>query len=388
MDTTKTPSLVVSHDSALRAIRTARRQYARLPWRPLGAAEQRRVLASCAPNMGAIETSMLYRKGILEATKENDSLDALVASENMRRTIPLINNHIVRGELPTGSILEMEHGLYCTSPALTVAHYALSHSFPEIVALAQELCGTFSLHEHHMLTRDTRKDWSARSIEPAASLATPAHVQASHTMLEAQAVGAAQRRHLEADREQYYEAEPAVPAKELKRLLDKMAGLHGVRPAQRAARFALDNARSPGEAIMVSMFHLPHKFGGFNVRDLLLNHRIDFTPDARAIADMPYAILDAYISLARIALEYNGFYHDDPAARLHDERRDVGLEAMGITTIAINRKQLRDIEALESIARLIYKRAGIRYQNRTQGNRIKQVELLNGLRGAYGWQLC
>lgn len=193
---------------------------------------------------------------------------------------------------------------------------------------------------------------------------------------------------LETVREQYFEAEQALTIKELRSQLDKLAGLHGIRPARQAARLALDNARSPGESIMVSMFHLPHNHGGFNVHDLLLNHRIDFSPDARAIADMPYAILDAYIRLACIALEYNGFYHDDPASRLHDERRDAGLEAMGITTIVINRKQLRDIEALESIARLIYKREGKRYQNRTQGSRVKQIELLNGLRGAYGWPLC
>lgn len=139
---------------------------------------------------------------------------------------------------------------------------------------------------------------------------------------------------------------------------------------------------------MVSMFHMSFCYGGFNVSNLLLNHKIDFSHIARAASRMPYAICDAYVPDSQTTLEYNGSYHDQAAARIHDERRNAGLEAMGVTTLVINREQLRDIEALESIAKVLYRRAGKRYQNRTTGRYVKQINLLNELRAAFGWPKC
>lgn len=61
---------------------------------------------------------------------------------------------------------------------------------------------------------------------------------------------------------------------------------------------------------------------------------------------------------------------------------------MGIVTVVLNRVQLSDVNALETEAKQLYKREGKRYQNRTRAYRVKQVELLNGLRSAFGWPAC
>ena len=45
--------------------------------------------------------------------------------------------------------MEIAEGIYSVSPALLLAQYALDHTFPEVVALAFELCGAFSLKESH-----------------------------------------------------------------------------------------------------------------------------------------------------------------------------------------------------------------------------------------------
>lgn len=146
-------------------------------------------------------------------------------------------------------------------------------------------------------------------------------------------------------------------------------------------------ARSPMEAIMAAMLHMPHAYGGFNIA-MQLNRKIDFSEAAQAVSGMPYAVCDAYVPEAHASVEYNGDHHSEGKARIHDERRKLGLAAMGIETFTINFEQLRDVCALESVARTIYRRMGKQYRNRTNASRVKQVTLLNGLRRAFGLNPC
>ena len=352
MEGTPRHTVIVSHGSALRAVRVARRRYARLPWRPLGLIEQRRVLAACAPNRGDIDMGLLYREGLWDSEHPETPIEVLVTHRNQTRHRPGLRCHVCSSALPAGSILEIAPGIYSVSPALTLAQYARSHDFPEVVALAFELCGTFSLKESHV---------------PGEICFNPSdHERESG----------------------YFESDPAIHAKELGRQLEGLAGIGNAKLALRAARHTLDGARSPGEAIMASLFHLPFAAGGFAIRAMRLNHKVPFSREARAISGMPYAVCDAYVPESHTTLEYNGAYHDLSSSRIHDERRAAGLKAMGITTDALNRIQLADIDALEAEAIQLYRRAGARYQNRARAHRVKQVELLNGLRRAFGWPEC
>ena len=130
-------------------------------------------------------------------------------------------------------------------------------------------------------------------------------------------------------------------------------------------------------------------YGGFNIGSFaggaLLNHRIDFTHDAVLMASgIPYAIADLYIPAAKTVIEYNGGDHDNASARHHDDRRNNGLKGMGIKVVVITREQMRDITALEAIARTIYKDANKRFRHHASGYRIKQAAWLNGLRRGVG----
>lgn len=71
---------VISHFSALRAIRRARRAYSALPWDSVDSEQQAQALASCIPNNDAIDFGAL---SILDAWNEDDSelLDLLVSNE-------------------------------------------------------------------------------------------------------------------------------------------------------------------------------------------------------------------------------------------------------------------------------------------------------------------
>lgn len=121
---------------------------------------------------------------------------------------------------------------------------------------------------------------------------------------------------------------------------------------------------------------------------MLLNYEIPFDRTAVDASDMTHAICDAFIPSAKVTLEYNGSYHDEPNARIHDERRSLGLAALGIATLPLNHDTLQNVDALEAVARVIYERKGERYRDRTKKSAVKRVELLNGLRTAFGLKPC
>ena len=327
-------ALIVSHSSALGAIRYARSRYGSLCWDGLTRSQQRGVLEGCVPHEADLDPEDLERRGI-PAAEGRGPVEVLVGSAGARRPGPGLVPHVISRPLPSNSLLRMGPGLYCCSPALAIAQFGEVHRWPEVLALCMELCGGFTLSGGGYLPCD-----------------------------------------------------PAVSAQQLVRYLAYAKQIRGLPEARKAARYALDGAASPMEAIVGALYHVPLALGGFGLDELLLNHRMDFSRDAALVSGMPYAVLDAYLPAAQTTLEYNGHDHDTPASRRHDERRTAGLLAMGIQTIPINDEQLRNPDALEAIAKTLYRRMGKRLRYTSSGYRPRQIELLNALRTSMGLAPC
>ena len=135
---------VISHFSALRAIRRARRAYSALPWDSVDSEQQAQALASCIPNNDAIDFGAL---SILDAWNEDDSelLDLLVSNEDNRRPDKRLLQHILSAPLPEGAIMHVEADIYATSPAMTAMLCSKNESVAKTLMLLMELLGTYSL---------------------------------------------------------------------------------------------------------------------------------------------------------------------------------------------------------------------------------------------------
>ena len=352
MKSVPSPVIVVSHASALRGIRSARRRYGRLPWRALDAEEQAMVLNSRTAHGDGLDRSLLLREGF---TDGDGTIDALVGSDSLRPHTEELSLHVISVNLPQGSIMEVAPGLYSVCPGLAAIQYAQSHDLYQTIALLMELRGAFSLPEDH---------------RPVAATVTPIRADEGDPSLS------------------YYEGDPVLTGYDMETLLKNVRGINGMGIASRANAIALDGARSPMEAIIAAVFHAPRNAGGFGLSRMLLNHTIQFSEEATRVSGMRKAVCDAYVFPALSTLEYNGSFHDATVRRQHDEKRDMGLSAMGIKTFPLNDQQLRNIEAMEVIAKMVHRRAGKRYDNRTKGYRVKQIALLNGLRRAFGLRPC
>ena len=343
---TRPPVIVVSHESALRGIRFARCRYGLLPWNPLTPPEQRDALAHARVGKTAVDRGELARLGFC-SWDGNDDVHLLASRSAARRHDSGINVSSSSADIPPGLLLKASANILVPAPELCFIQCCENLSFAEALALGLELCGTFSMHER------------------------PDNDQANDETTS-----------------RYHECEAAMSTHTLRKAIERLPYRYGIRMARKVANHLLDSARSPMEAIVAGMFHLPFVQGGFGIEDMLLNHKISFNQAAMDASNMPYVVCDAYIPSAKAALEYNGNYHDDPQVRLHDERKSLGLEVLGISMLPLNQDTLRSVDALEAVSRIIYKRKGERYRNRSMKSAVKRIELLNNLRIAFGLKPC
>lgn len=250
------PTIVVSHTSALSALRDERMRFSRIRWEPISIEEQRHVLSTTRPSVHAIDEIELLRIGALSPYAP---LEALVGSKTQRTRNPELRVHSVTSKLPSGALLRVQPDLYIVSPAFAVTQCAArSKSLPATLALIYELCGSFTMPE-------SLEDQLTHPRGPVAS----------------------------EDRPTYQEAEPALTLADLKKFLKAASSVYGSSLARKAADQALEGARSPMEAISCGMYHTAQPLGGFGIKTILLNHRIDFNEIARAASSLPYAVCDA-----------------------------------------------------------------------------------------------
>lgn len=305
---TRPPVIVVSHESALRGIRFARCRYDLLPWSPLTAPEQRDALTRARVGTTAVDRDELARLGFC-SWDGSDDVCLLAYGKNARRQYAGIQVHSTRIDVSSGLFLKATPNVVLPAPELCFIQCCEKLSFAGALALGLELCGTFSMSE-------------ALEGERAADDDDPG----------------------------YHECEAAMTVRSLTKAIAQLPNMNGVRTASKVACCLLDNARSPMEAIVAGIFHPSFLRGGFGIKDMLLNYQIPFDRAAEDVSDMTHAICDAYIPSAKVTLEYNGSYHDEPNARIHDERRSLGLTALGITTLPLNHDTLQNVDALEAVA--------------------------------------
>lgn len=354
-------AVIVCGASALQGIRRARRVGDLWSWTPLDAREQDRVLATALAGRDAVDFDLLSLHGFWGGC-ELEKLELLVGSSAARRRAARTRCRCCSGALPAGSICYVAPGLYATSPAYTAMRYSLDHDLAATTMLLFELMGTYGLHEDATMSIAWGGYWpqERRPGEAGAEVAEQAH----------------------------YRCDPALAPTELRRMA-AAASSSSLRAFERAARIALPGSASPMESVMAAMMAAPHRVGGFALSSLpggvLLNHRIEFERDAVLMSSgMPYAIADLYVPAALTELEYNGIGHEAEVARAHDGQRNNGMRAMGLKVVVVNRDQMRDIAALEVIARAIFRDAGVRYRDTAPGRRVRQAAWLNGLRAGTG----
>lgn len=334
-------SIVVGHESALRFWANLRRSNVEAAKQMLGELYPDDLLASLDAETVWSDCSLMplelphdaatYVAHALVALGLDGPLDVVVGKHGSRRVSRAARCHVWRGPVADGLVCCPEPGVYVVSPEVALLQVASSLGFYRTLALAMELCGTYSLDD-------------SRSCEfDVAALTSPERIGNVVRLCE---------------------------------------GVNGAGIMRKALPFVVANSASPRETALAILLGLTRKMGGWGCGIPKLNHRIELSNEARKQCGRSYLIADLFYDAAGLDIEYQGKeWHTSDEGRARDEARQNALMQMGVSCVFVSSEQLTDEAKMEGIAGLIRKRLGLRSFSCDESPKMreKRAEMLQAL---------
>ncbi len=231
-------------------------------------------------------------------------IDVLVNDKGAMRTSDRVVSH--RWErLPVGSCSKIAQTLYVSAPEACFLQLASSADLVELIKIGYELCGTYAVASDGADLADLR---------------------------------------------------PRTSADKLRRYLDRVSGIAGVKMARRAASFVVDGSASPMETSIALLLTLPTSLGGFGFPRPSMNHEVQ-------VKGRKYRC-DLCWPAQRFALEYDSDTHHSSQYKLNvDSTRRTQLELSGFHVISISKMQVFQPILFRDVARVTAEHLGIRHQS-------------------------
>lgn len=265
-------------------------------------------------------------------------LDCTVFHANKRRSSKYYRYHLSNTDLPFGCFRPCNHGCYVASPPYALLTSAAFLTETQLLMLAFEFCGTYSVYSPRTRTEKLLQDaYAKRAINPTDGWNRVCSATGKASNL--------------------WKREPLTTPDELLAFCTEARGLAGAKRLRRVASLVTGVCASPFEAQASILLGLPRRLGGqgyhFNN-----NHRIELTTSAQAIyphtccyADIFFEATDEHSALD---IECQGrSVHDNEAASISDSNRIAALQSMGIEVIPLTFEQFYDADRFCAILDLI-----------------------------------
>lgn len=119
---------------------------------------------------------------------------------------------------------------------------------------------------------------------------------------------------------------PLTSAIKITKYANKLANYNdcfpGIKKAKHAIKYVKDNSASPQESRLSIIFTLPRKFGGFGLRNCILNRPVKISKAAAIICGQNTITPDISIPENKIAIEYDSeSFHNNDMQNSRDKRR-------------------------------------------------------------------
>lgn len=293
-------TICLSHISALQALRALRFQ----GWNP-------QATKAGIPAFTPILEVRNYaaRRPWLNASN-SQNIHIAIAKQQRRSKAKGIVTHIVTCDDSNTLLIENESPVTIPSLGFLLVQLAQSVPFCELVEIAFEMCGSYSL------------------APDGSSFASCAR---------------------------------AITAKKLNGQISRIGNMRGVEQARRAASCVIDGSASPAETKLAMLLCLRRTLGGYGLPKPTMNERIFVTEAARASTPNRSFVCDLYWKNAKLDVEYDSDqFHASSEGIASDAQRRNALQLMGFTVITATRKQMRDRDAFDDMARAIAKIIGYR----------------------------
>lgn len=334
-------SIVVGHESALRFWANVRRSNAGMTKELLGELYPDDMLASIDTESVWADCSLLplelphdVAPRIAHASAAlglDGQLDIVVGKDSARRASVGARCHVWKGPVPDGLICCPEPGVYVVAPEVALMQVASGLGFYKTLALAMELCGTYSCD-------------GVRGCE--------------------------------------YGVVPVTTAARIGHLVSIVGRIRGLDAARQAARCCMDNSASPRETALAAMLSLPRRLGGWGCPRPELNVEIELSESAARQCGRSHLVADLLYRRAKLDIEYQGKeWHTADEGRSRDEARQNALMQMGYSCVFVAARQIADESKVDGITELIKRKSGLRPE-RTEANeqmRARRAEMLAAL---------
>lgn len=302
MTTTQT-ELILADDTAARVLAAVRRGLLSVEPTDLHAIAPE-TCAHTAEDVRERDLSPILRAGALD----DGPLHIFVTDRGLRAPSRGIVRHLMRPDLPEGSLLRVAPGIVCPSwEQQLVRCCARARGLSECIMLAMELCGTYV---HQILGH--------RELPIETDLARVTSRAATGVYLE------------------------------------RARGMRGVKRAREALRWALDNANSPAEAALGCMQHLPPRLGGLGYPSPTLNERLEVPRRKRHLTRSDHYLPDIFWLMFLLDLEYDSDeWHLAPRQVKHDKGRLNDIQALDVHVMPVTSDMLNHFDEFELLERQV-----------------------------------
>lgn len=297
------------------------------------------------------------------------------AAQRIRRLD--VASHIVSGELPRGSILQIGTDLFVTSPALTLLTLAKAMDAVELALVISEMLGSFTVFEsndHIRAVMDIVPEGTTLPHDLDYPVAGKCTAWRNVTDL---------NRHASS----LWTRPPLLEMEQLERYVDACPHITGIERLRNALRFAVPHAASPFEVQAVILLSQPRRRGGAGLPLQGCNVPIRLSRDARYLYDKRICYADLLFQGATgrsLIVECQSMLcHGGADQLIRDFDRAAALQAMGYEVVHLTHRTLRDETSCAAFERLIYRLLRIPWKERTarlERSRDKlRLEILHGL---------
>lgn len=262
-------------------------------------------------------------------------LHVLTFDHVQRKQLKTISVHSWMDPLPEGAFYELQPHVFIESPEFMFLHAARTLNMIQLIAFGDELCGLYSFD------RRQRRGFSKRKY-------------------------------------------PLTTKAKIGQLFQKVSSsCHGKGLALKALQYVIERSASPMETFDELTMCLPYRYGGYNLLEPKMNHRVDLSPKAARIAKREKCFLDMGYPDYDLDVEHHGkLDHSSNEGKASDRARVNALQEMGLEVIELTADQVGDLFAYEYIIERIARIMGRRLRKNQLGATPQRLELRRTL---YAW---
>lgn len=276
-----------------------------------------------------------------------EPVDILVGDAAKRTRTSRWHADLRESLLPAGSLYDIGGNRCLTSPGLFYLRVAPKLTFVQAVLLGMELCGyhsTLMSSPYRAYCDDVRREQGALLANPWPPSEWDMSVEHQKELMS----------------NGFVTRDPLMDAGSMLAYMQRVYVEGSRSRAIAAARYVVDNSRSPMESRLYARYCLPRRYGGLGLLPVELNRGFELSESiARATGITAYSV-DLYWPKGGIAIEYQGKHaHAGLSAEERDRLKRNILETTGVRIISIDKKQYANEDVLDLYGDEIAKSMGI-----------------------------